>query len=55
MKKSTRKPDRAAVAKSMRELELLFGGIKPPAGKGKGLREQAFGEAGKQKTRGATT
>lgn len=29
MKKPTRKPDRAAVAKSMRDLEILFG-KKPP-------------------------
>lgn len=42
MKKPQRRIDRAAVAKSLRELALLFGGIKPPATKDKSRREAAF-------------
>lgn len=52
MKKPQRKPNSADVARSLRELAILFG-KKPPDRNDKGLREQAFGEAGKLTSRGS--
>lgn len=47
MNRPQRKPSRADVAQSLRELHILFSGIKKkPDRNSKGLREQAFGEAG---------
>lgn len=43
MKNTTRTPDRAAVAKSLRELAILFGRKRPP--NENALREQGAGEA----------
>lgn len=50
MRKITRNPSRADVARSLRELEKLFG-RKPPDGKDKGLREQAFGKTSQNDAR----
>lgn len=43
MTHTKRKPSPAAVAKSLRELEILFGKKRPPEND-KGQRELAFGE-----------